>query len=287
MGKKQIIQGALLLSASNLLSRLLGFVYRITMTKAIGAEGMGLYQLIMPLYALSWTLTSAGLTTTLSHLTARELALGQKGNVKRILHLSLLLSLCLSVLVAAGLFFLAPFLSVQLLQDARAVHPLQIISCCIPMMALGSCMRGYFYGLQKHAVPAASQLLEQLVRLSAIFILSTAFSLAVPQQAVCAAAVGIVLGETASFLLTLLCLKTQPASPTAARFSRRHCLSLILSMAIPLSATRIFGSLLHTAENILIPQRLSLFSQSTNALADFGRLTGMAMPLRGAKGKLL
>ena len=279
MGKKQIMQGALLLSASNLLSRLLGFFYRITMTKAIGAEGMGLYQLMMPIYALSWSLTSAGLTTTLSHLTAREMALGQTGNAKRILRLSLLLSLCLSTLVAIGLFVLAPVLSVHVLQDERAIRPLQIVSCCIPMMALGSCMRGYFYGLQKHAVPAASQLLEQLVRLGAIFSLSAAFSLALPEKAVCAAAAGIVLGETASFLLTLFCLKMQPVAKRSPRFSWHQSLSLILSMAVPLSATRVFGSLLHTAENILIPQRLALFPQSTNALADFGRLTGMAMPL--------
>ncbi len=52
MSKNTIIKGALILTLANIITRILGFVYRIYMSNLIGAEGMGLYQLIMPVYTI-------------------------------------------------------------------------------------------------------------------------------------------------------------------------------------------------------------------------------------------
>lgn len=52
MSKNLIIKGALILTLANIITRILGFIYRIYMSNLIGAEGMGLYQLIMPVYII-------------------------------------------------------------------------------------------------------------------------------------------------------------------------------------------------------------------------------------------
>lgn len=283
MSRRSIITGTLILTAANLITKCMGFFYRIFMSNAIGAEGMGLYQLVLPIYSLSWSITSAGFTTTISRLTAQEHIRGQRGNIGRIVKQSALLSCGISLLVSLTLFFGADTLSLSLLKDSRTTMPLRLLSLAIPFMAVGSCLRGFFLGIQENFVPAFSQVLEQTVRIAAIYLLAGFF---VPKglSYACAAAVcGILFGEFLSCAYTMI---------QYYRFKRKHhytqkpvlsssaSLYRILSMAIPLSASRIAGSLLSTAENILIPRQLQLHGQNTvQALSTYGELTGMAMPL--------
>lgn len=72
MYKKSIVKGAIILTAANLITRVMGFFYRIYMSDAIGSEGIGLYQLVMPIYLLSWSITSSGFSTAVSRLTASQ-----------------------------------------------------------------------------------------------------------------------------------------------------------------------------------------------------------------------
>ena len=66
MRKKSIIKGAVILTSANLITRIMGFFYRIYMSDTIGSEGIGLYQLVMPIYLLSGSITSSGFSTTVS-----------------------------------------------------------------------------------------------------------------------------------------------------------------------------------------------------------------------------
>ena len=87
LSRKGVAYGALILTFANIITRILGFIYRIYMSNAIGPEGMGLYQLITPVYMLSWAVSSAAFATTVSNLTARESANQNHGNIKRILYI--------------------------------------------------------------------------------------------------------------------------------------------------------------------------------------------------------
>ena len=100
-----IIKGAAVLTFANLISRIMGFVYRIFMSKAIGARGMGVLQLIMPVYMLVFSLCSSGLATTVSTCTAAGMAKDDKGGVRKILHTALYFSVVLSIAASAAVFF--------------------------------------------------------------------------------------------------------------------------------------------------------------------------------------
>ncbi|HCT63844.1 MAG TPA: hypothetical protein DIC60_00960 [Lachnospiraceae bacterium] len=281
MRKKTLIKGAAILMCANLITRFMGFYYRIYMSKAIGAEGMGLYQLIMPIYMLAWSITSSGLTTTVSKLTAQENAKREFGNTSRILHISLFISLVLSLCLSIALFVFSDFAAIHIIKDARTSLPLRILSLAFPFMSLGSCIRGNFLGMQRHFFPAVSQVLEQSVRIIAIFALSDLFIPLGLEYACGAAVVGIVLGEIISFILIFFSMKYVHTSLPSKKptISLMIAFSAICTMAVPLTLGRVTGSLLSTVENILIPQRLAIFSGGQNALSTFGSLTGMAMPL--------
>lgn len=283
MRKKSLITGAIILTVANLTTRFIGFFYRIYMSNTIGAEGMGLYQLIMPIYMLAWSISSSGFTTTISKLTAQENAKKQYGNMGRVLKQAVTMCIVVSILLSVTLFYFADFVSLTILKDSRTLISLKILAFAFPFMSAGSCIRGYFFGVQDSVVPAVSQVFEQTVRIAAIFSLSSLFIPKGLEFACAAAVIGIVLGEILSFVfvfISYLGFKKKNSLNTKPSMSATKTFLTITSMAVPLTASRVTGSLLSTVENIMIPQRLQLFGQTgSSAMSTYGRLTGMAMPL--------
>lgn len=283
MSRKTVITGTIILTLANLTTKIMGFFNRIYLANAIGAEGMGLYQLILPLYGLAWSITSAGFTTTISRLTAQEHIRGQNGNIGRIVKQSVCLSAGISFLISFLLFFTAKETALHIIGDQRTTLPLRLLAFAIPFMAAGSCFRGFFLGIQETAIPALSQILEQTVRILTVYILAGIFVPMGLTYACLAAIAGILTGEFLSCIFTIwnyLHYKKKHKLIRRPTISASAALSMILGMAVPLSASRISASLLSTAENLLIPKQLQLHGQNTaQALATYGELTGMALPL--------
>lgn len=279
MEKSKIIKGAFILTAANIITRVLGFVYRVCMADLIGAEGMGLYQLITPIYMLVWSISSSGFSTVISKLTASEKACGRSS--RQILGLSCFFSISTSVILSVIVLKYADFIAEAVLGDPRTALSLHLISFCFPFMALGSCIRGWFFGMQNSLPPAASQVIEQITRMTVIFLIG---GLLIPKgiEYACAAAVmGMAVGEIVSciYIVTSFLACKKPRLSGRSRSASSAC-RLILVSVIPLTLNRLCSSLLSALQNILIPSRLMLFGMSkTAAISEFGRLSGMAMPL--------
>ena len=253
------------------------------MSNLMGAEGMGLYQLIMPVYALAWSISCAGFNTTVSKLTAQERARGEYGNMGRVLKQSVVITTLLGVGLTVVLYNGAGFLSQNFFNDPRTLLPLQILAFAFPFMAAGTCMRGYFIGLQETKIPAANQVLEQIVRMIVIYYLAASFVPRGLTYAAAAAVIAIAVSEVFSFFFVFVSYRVHKKKR---RFVKRPALSsgqaffLIMGMALPLTGNRVTGSLLTAWENVLIPARLQLFGlTATEAISEFGRISGMAMPL--------
>ncbi len=138
MQRKTIIKGAAILTFASLMTRVIGFFYRIFMSNTLGSEGMGLYQLIMPIYALCWSITSSGFTTTISKLTSQEKAKGQYGNMGRILKQSI--SICALISIALGIitFLFSDYIAINIIKEPRTSLSLKILSLCFPFMSAGN-----------------------------------------------------------------------------------------------------------------------------------------------------
>ena len=278
---KTIIKGAFILTLANLVTRVMGFMYRIFMSKALGARGMGVFQLIMPVYMLVFSLCASGLSTVVSNCTAARLATGDNGAVRKILSVSVYLTLTLSAAACAAVFFGADIIAEKILHEPDTLPALKIIALCFPFMCAGSVLRGYFYGLQKMAVPAASQVLEQSIRIALIYFLCDIMLKRGLKYACAMAVMGMACGETASFLFTLAAfIPHRKRLRQYTSFGSKAAFLSVLSMALPLTLNRGVSALLSTAEHILIPQRLVLHGMSnSSALSLFGGLCGMAAPL--------
>ena len=151
------------------------------------------------------------------------------------------------------------------------------------VIVVGSCIRGYFMGLQETVIPAISQVFEQCVRMAVIYLLVASMLPRGLAYATAAAMCGIFAGEVLSFVFVLLSYKGYKVKwgflkkPTLSSSQTLHMLSV---MALPLTLNRISGSLLSAFENIMLPRKLQDFGMTNSeALSEFGKITGMAMPL--------
>lgn len=282
-----LIVGTFILTATGIVSRLIGFLYRIYLSRQFGEESMGIYQLLSPVLSLSFSLTAAGYQTAISKLVAEQAAT-QKRPSRRPLVLGLAVSLPLSLICNAMLFFFADTIAATLLQEPRTASMLRILSFSIPLGAVHSCINGYFYGIKKAGIPAGSQLLEQIVRVGCVYIVSSRILAMGRTPSVSVAVLGLTVGELASMLLTIAAvwptkLPEKPffkGSISAGRKSGNAALfGKLMAMALPLTANRIVLNLLQSVEAVSIPARLRLYGyDNATALSVYGVFTGMAMP---------
>lgn len=278
-----VIHGTLLLTGAGFVSRILGFFYRIFLSNQIGAEGMGIYQLIFPVYGLCNALCTSSIQTAISRHAAYEYSAHSNQGAKRTLHAGLFLSVSLSVLLGVIVYLFATPIAIYFLHEERCILLLQIMALSLPVAAIHSSINGYYYGVQKASVPALSQLAEQLVRVFSVYLfVMIALEKNLPVTPALAV-YGMLLGEAASVLYCLIALSLQTSAPAVASKTPVPSFSLqmkrILLLAIPLSANRLCLNLFQSVEAVCIPSSLRSFGLATDeALEVFGILSGMAMP---------
>lgn len=282
-----LIMGTFILTATGIITRLIGFFYRIGLSRLFGEEGMGIYQLLGPVLSLSFSLTAAGYQTAISKLVAEQAAT-EKTPSLRPLALGLSISLPLSLACNAVLFFFADGISLHLLQEPRTAMMLRILSFSVPLSAVHSCINGYFYGVKKAGIPSAAQLLEQLARVGCVYAVSAYCLSQGRTPTVNVAVLGLTVGEFFSMVMTILAVRsprfvgkrpfTSKALPTQA-FALKAPYAKLLSMALPLTANRIVLNLLQSVEAVSIPAKLKAYGyDNVTALSVYGVFTGMAMP---------
>lgn len=271
-----LVVGTFILTITGILCRIIGFFYRIYLSRLFGEEGMGLYQLLSPVLSLSFSLTAAGYQTAISKLVAEQSAKSETPSL-RPLAAGLSISLPLSLLCNAGIYFGADFIAESLLREARTAGMLRILSFSVPLSAVHSCVNGYFYGVKKAGIPSASQLLEQLARVGCVFLVSGQALRAGQTPSISVAVLGLTLGELCSMLFSLAAVQTARSRVPAPLSSGLY--RSLLAMALPLTANRIVLNLLQSVEAVSIPSMLRAYGyDNITALSVYGVLTGMALP---------
>ena len=274
--KNSLITGTLLLTLAGVLTRIIGFFYRIFLSRLIGAEGLGIYQLLSPVMALGFAVTAAGIQTAISRFVSSELAQNNPAGARLYFRIGLFLSLLLSAATGFVIWKYADFIGVSMLGDVRCIPLLKIISLSFVPCCIHACINGCYYGQKKTGVPALTQLTEQIARVGTVWLLyqihmreQTAVPLSVTMW-------GAVMGEVASTLVSVSVAKLPEGTDTA--LSVKCGTRNLLAMAVPLTANRVVLTLFSSFENIMIPSRLRLFGYTASeALGVYGILTGMAM----------
>ena len=279
MKKRVFVKNAVILTSTSLLLRTVGMVFRVYLSNRVGAEGMGLYQLIFSVYILATTFASAGISVAVTRLITDN-AQSQRG-VRCIVQFAFAASILLGLLSGAALYGCADFIALAWLKDVRAAVSMRILAPALPFIAVSSCLRGYFAARRKVVVSSGAQIFEQLVRMGLIFVLLDIFRGGLEQ-----ACMAVVIGNTVSEILSCIYMyigyvrDRRRITGTACPIGRVRIFRSMFGIAVPLAAGSYLNTALHTAENLLVPQAVTRYTLSKEtALAQFGMLKAMAMPI--------
>lgn len=274
-----MIKGTFILSVAGILTRLIGFYYRIFLSKTIGAEGMGLYQMIFPMYSLCISFAVTGIQMSISKYVAAAHTKNTDDEF-HILKSGLSLSLLLSILISFFLFLFRDFIAKDFIGDIRCADLLKLASYAIPLCTIHGCIIGYFLGKSETKIPALAQLAEQISRVGIVFFLS--FSLFQPEEASTNLAMaGLIFGEFSSSFLCLIALKKElkPKKIIHLFLQKSTAYRELIAMSAPLSFGRVITSFILSFEAVLILSCLKKYGlEHTEAIRIYGILTGMAMP---------
>ncbi len=280
-----IITGTVILTLASLITRLIGFFYRMFLSANFGEEGMGIYQLTSPVLALSYAFCIAGFQTAISKYVAAKESLGQSRSAAFTLFTGLFFSMLLSIPCTFLIYINAEWIGERLLSEVRTAPLIKIIALSLPLSCVHSCLNGYFLGRKKAIIPASTQLLEQIARVLSVFIICHLLTSNGQTPPLSIAATGLLIGEGASTLLSVLLFtisaRNIPAN-TQIPF-RKEIPALtknIIKMAALININRIIVNLFASIETILLPGSLEKFGlASSDALSLYGVLCGMVLPL--------
>lgn len=280
MRKESIIVGTLILTVATTIVRVVGMLFRIYLANVLGAEGIGLYQLILSIYFLMVTLATSGIRVAVSKLISEEIALRNYNNAKMVLRQSVFLSLFTGFAAGFLLYYFAEYIGGNILNDNRTTLAMLYLAPSLPLIAISNCYKGYFYAVGKITKPAIIQVTEQLVRIFVIFAIMNAFLPKGLEYGCAAVAIGMTAEELFSLILTWFFYIFDKKPYKNSNVKAENMTFKILGIALPLSATSNLNSILRTVENTMIPARLLIYGLSAEtAMSLYGMIKGMVLPL--------
>lgn len=275
---KKLFHNTILLTATSFLMRTVSVSFNVYLTNKIGADGIGLFQLIIAVYGMAVTFASGGIRLASMRLVADNLSIG-KHSERRIMNLCILYSFICSVAVACVLSGFSELIGRKWICDIRSIPSLKVLSLSLPFVSVSAALNGYFTAVGKLVRYTAVQFFEQVFKITV-----TVFALrAVLSHGLEASCIAIVFGMTSAEVFSAFCsyvLYRFSSKQTDASGKPREIVRKMLHIALPDAVGAEMRSILMTVEHLLIPVgfRKSGCNPQT-AMATYGVIHGMALPL--------
>ena len=282
MKKKQmsITSGTLLLTATGLFAQALGFFYRVKLSQIIGAETLGLYHLILPVYSLLYAVTAIGLTSAASTLSARVWALGDRGGFWRVLQGCTNAFFLLILPIGTAVIVFSEFIATELLCDTRTRLGIILLVPCILLTGLEDIYKYCYYGIGRIGVPAASESFEQVIRTGAVLGLLALFLPVSQESTVGLIVAGMIFCEAFSVVFLRVASRSLLRRRESPSESSDISWTQIFRIAAPICASSAVTTLISAANYVLIPQKLIEGGMGLSAsMTSFGVLCGMTIPM--------
>jgi len=268
---KQLLKNTVALIASNVTVRVLGLIYKIWLAKTVLPEALGYYQLSLTVYMFFISLPCSGLPSSISRHYAQ---FNDKKTRNQVIFEGLRLGIALAIAGGVILGALAPLFSWLLLKN---IGYYSIFLALIPSIVFGggaSVLYGYLHASSKSTVVAVSELVEQLCKILAVFLLLFLSGTSSAHTQATYMVSGTAIGGTVSFIIILASvgkIKKDASKPIR---------SSLVRSAFPLTANRFITSFLGIITATLIPIRLAHSGLDINqAFSVYGVINAMAMPV--------
>lgn len=274
--KKTIIQSTMILIIVSVIAKILSFLVRIMLARTLSEEAMNYYTLAMPTMVIVITLAQMGIPGALSKVIAES-----KNPIKP-LKASILLSVFNNIIITIVFLIILPFLAHYVLKQEAITPVLYGILPLIPLVSISGILKGYMFGIQHHIQATSSQVFEELSRIIFLFV---AFSMLTSIDAVAMARIAMLsisVGEACSAFYMILALRIKKRTLSRVPFLlqnlSRNQFDEVLSISIPMTGSRIIGSLTYFIEPIIMILGLSVL-QTQTMVSAYGQLNGYVLPI--------
>ena len=270
---KKVIKALAILSSFSILTRALGFVFRIFLSRTIGAEGLGIYQIAFSVFMVLETIVSSGLPLVVSKQTASKDSLGDKKGEQGVVSAGLVIGISTSLLLC-GVVYTFKALFGAIFTDKRCLGILFILMPTLVFSSVYAVLRGNLWGKKKFFWVSFTEFIEQIVRviLSVLFLVVIDLALEKVFLASIAYAISCLLSSILVFFIYI---------KSGGKFSSpKGQFAPLLKSSSPITLVRVISSLITPFIAIIIPLRLaSIGYTNEQAIALFGIAIGMTFPL--------
>ena len=289
LSKEKFLKGALILTVAGIIVKVIGSVNRILLSRLLGGEGIGLYQMAYPIYLLALSISSAGIPVAISIMVSEKVALQDYKGANRIFRISMSAMVVTGILFSTLLYFGAGWLiEHQYVRDPRAYYAIAALAPAIFFVTILASYRGYFQGMQMMLPTGISQIAEQLVRV----VTMVAFAWMLLPRGLEYAAAGASFGAGPGAVAGLLVLvffywryrkefnRKMESQPMLRQEPGTSIITRMVRLALPVSLANIMLPVVSNIDLLIVPPRLEVAGYSVEQATElFGYLTGMAVPL--------
>ena len=160
MKKETFVKSTIILMIGGLLTKFLGILIKVIMTRNSNLQIISLYTLVMPTFSLMMAISQLGFASGISKVVSEN-----RDSSKKILFSILPISVFINIILTIFLIFTSHFIAFNLLKNEQAYFPILAISLVLPFDSLSSILRGFFFGKEKMIPHVTSNLIEQITRL--------------------------------------------------------------------------------------------------------------------------
>lgn len=270
-GKGSFLKGAAWIAAGGFGAKIIGALYRIPLTNLIGGYGLGLYQLVYPVYCLLLTVSATGIPSSIAKLTAERIARGENDRavLKTAMKLFLLIGLAGTVIMAA----IAPALS-RAQGSEQVVGGYYALAPSVLLVSAISVFRGWFQGRNRMFPTALSEITEQVVKVGFGLLFAYLFRGDI-EKAVVFLLLSVSFSELATLFLMLAFYKRAPASHGQQNDGGMVAMKTVLKLSIPVTFSSILLPLSGLLDSVLAPRLLGAYA--TDAVTLYGLFSGGAV----------
>ncbi|MDR1392124.1 MAG: oligosaccharide flippase family protein [Clostridiales bacterium] len=280
MQKSKFFIETLILSLVIFLIKTIDFLFRSYISKKLGSEGMGFYQIILTFYSILLVMTNMGISSTLTKIISEKTALNKHGEAKNISEIALKILSFSSIFILILVNLNLNFITLKIFKDERIFNGIKFLSPCIVFVTISSCIKGYFYAIEKIVNPAISEFLEQFVKIVSISYLIK-LNINRDLSKLCGSVFfGYAIGEFFAFIYLIIFYFLQNSKTMASKQDNKLETIKLLKSSFPLGISSFFSSILHMQEDIMIVSCLKKYGMSNSeAMSQFGIIDGMITPL--------
>lgn len=274
--KKGILGGAIILGAGAFIAKLLGALYRVPLTNLIGGYGLGLYQMVFPVYSALLDFSGAGAPNAVSKIVSSYQKEERRYSAEKVLFVSKRL---FSVLGLIASLIMATFSSViaRAQGDGSAFYAYLTLAPAVFFVCLISCYRGYFQGFMDMTPTAVSQIVEQVVKISLGLIFVKVLLPKIP-KAVAGATLAITISEIIALIYLIFSHRKRKPIKNFLPLKREEFNKIAISVikyALPLTLVGIIIPLSQIADSFIIINTLN--KNAVNGTLIFGLFSGVAL----------